>query len=43
MAHTPNPHCGSMTDLQQYIEKATTLVEALPYIQSFRGKIIVVK
>jgi len=32
-----------MTDLQQYIEKATTLVEALPYIQSFRGKIIVVK
>ena len=29
--------------LQQYIEKAATLIEALPYIQSFRGKIVVVK
>jgi acetylglutamate kinase len=30
-------------DLQQYIEKASILVEALPYIQSFRGKTVVVK
>jgi acetylglutamate kinase len=29
--------------LEQYIEKAATLIEALPYIQSFRGKIVVVK
>lgn len=32
-----------MTGLQQYIDKAEILVEALPYIQSFRGKIVVVK
>ena len=30
-------------DLQQYIDKASILVEALPYIQSFRGKTVVVK
>ncbi|HJP33140.1 MAG TPA: acetylglutamate kinase [Candidatus Latescibacteria bacterium] len=30
-------------DLQQYIDKAAILVEALPYIQSFRGKTVVVK
>ena len=30
-------------ELQSYIEKAATLVEALPYIQSFRGKTVVVK
>lgn len=32
-----------MTDLQTYIEKASTLIEALPYIQAFRDKIVVVK
>ena len=30
-------------ELQSYIEKASTLVQALPYIQSFRGKTVVVK
>lgn len=30
-------------NLQEYIDKATILVEALPYIQSFRGKTVVVK
>ncbi len=29
--------------LKTYIYKATTLIEALPYIQSFRGEIVVVK
>ena len=32
-----------MNALQQYIDKASILVEALPYIQSFRGKTVVVK
>ena len=32
-----------MLQLEHYIEKAATLIEALPYIQSFRGKIVVVK
>ncbi len=32
-----------MTDLQQYIDKASTLIEALPYIQAFRDKVVVVK
>lgn len=32
-----------MDALQGYIEKAATLIEALPYIQNFRGKIAVVK
>lgn len=32
-----------MTDLQKYIDKAATLIEALPYIQAFRGKIVVIK
>jgi acetylglutamate kinase len=32
-----------MTDLQQYIDKAAVLIEALPYIQAFRGKLVVVK
>lgn len=32
-----------MNALQGYIDKAATLVEALPYIQNFRGKIAVVK
>lgn len=32
-----------MRDLQTYIDKATILVEALPYIQSFRGRTVVVK
>jgi acetylglutamate kinase len=32
-----------MTDMDQYIEKANTLVEALPYIKQFRKKIVVVK
>lgn len=30
-------------NLQKYIDKAAILVEALPYIQSFRGKTVVVK
>ncbi len=30
-------------ELQSYIDKASTLAEALPYIQSFRGKTVVVK
>ena len=32
-----------MKGLQEYIDKAAVLIEALPYIQSFRGKIVVVK
>jgi acetylglutamate kinase len=32
-----------MTDLQQYIDKASILIEALPYIQAFRDKVVVVK
>ncbi|NKB71119.1 MAG: acetylglutamate kinase [Candidatus Latescibacteria bacterium] len=32
-----------MQGLQEYIDKAAVLIEALPYIQSFRGKIVVVK
>lgn len=32
-----------MNALQGSIEKAATLIEALPYIQSFRGKTVVVK
>jgi acetylglutamate kinase len=32
-----------MDTLQTYIDKATVLIEALPYIQSFRGKVVVVK
>ena len=32
-----------MEALQQYIDKATVLVQALPYIQSFRGKVVVIK
>ena len=32
-----------MKPLERYIEKAATLIEALPYIQYFREKIIVVK
>lgn len=32
-----------MNALQSYIDKAATLIEALPYIQSFRGKVVVVK
>ena len=30
-------------DLQEYIDKASILVEAMPYIQQFRGAIVVVK
>ncbi|SVD93990.1 uncharacterized protein METZ01_LOCUS446844, partial [marine metagenome] len=30
-------------NLQEYIDKAAILVEALPYIQSFREKTVVVK
>jgi acetylglutamate kinase len=29
--------------LREYIEKAAVLVEALPYIQSFRNKTVVIK
>ncbi len=29
--------------MEKYVEKAATLIEALPYIQSFRGKVVVVK
>jgi acetylglutamate kinase len=32
-----------MTNMDQYIEKANTLVEALPYIKQFRKKIVVIK
>ena len=32
-----------MDALQQYIDKAAVLVQALPYIQFFRGKVVVVK
>ena len=32
-----------MKALQSYIDKAATLIEALPYIQNFRGKIAVIK
>lgn len=32
-----------MLQLQEYIDKAATLIEALPYIQYFRDKIVVVK
>lgn len=31
------------TDMQQYLDKAGVLIEALPYIQRFNRKIIVVK
>ncbi len=31
------------SDMQQYLEKAEVLIEALPYIQRFNRKIIVVK
>ncbi len=37
---TPKMHEG---DLQQFIQKAATLVEALPYIREFEGKTIVIK
>ena len=30
-------------NMQQYLEKAQVLIEALPYIQRFNRKIIVVK
>ena len=29
--------------MEKYIEKASVLIEALPYIQNFRGKIVVIK
>lgn len=29
--------------MQKLIERAQTLVEALPYIQSFYGKVVVIK
>ncbi len=32
-----------MKELQEYIDKAATLIEALPYIQAFRDKVVVVK
>ena len=32
-----------MNALQGYIDKAAILIEALPYIQNFRGKVVVVK
>ncbi|MEW6752684.1 MAG: acetylglutamate kinase [Candidatus Latescibacterota bacterium] len=32
-----------MTQLQEYIDKASVLVEALPYIQAFRDKVVVLK
>ena len=32
-----------MKELQEYIAKAATLIEALPYIQAFRDKVVVVK
>lgn len=35
--------CICMHKLEEYIDKAAVLIEALPYIQAFRGKIVVVK
>ena len=32
-----------MNTLQEYIDKAAVLIEALPYIQAFRDKVVVVK
>jgi acetylglutamate kinase len=32
-----------MADIQKHIDKAATLIEALPYIQAFRDKIVVIK
>ena len=32
-----------IAELEEQIAKAKTLIEALPYIQTFRGKIVVVK
>ena len=32
-----------LQDLQAQIDKAETLIEALPYLQDFRGKVMVVK
>ena len=32
-----------MADMQGYLQKAQTLIEALPYIREFRGKTVVVK
>ena len=29
--------------MQQYIEKASVLIEAVPYIQDFSGSLVVVK
>ena len=34
---------GGVLDLKDYIEKAKVLIEALPYIKKFNGKIFVVK
>ena len=31
------------TDMDKYLEKAAVLIEALPYIQRFNRRIIVVK
>ena len=31
------------TDMQTWINKAATLIEALPYIQSLAGKTVVIK
>ncbi len=32
-----------MTEMKEYIRKAETLIEALPYIREFTGKTVVVK
>lgn len=32
-----------MTPMERYIEKANVLIEAVPYIQDFRGSVVVVK
>ena len=32
-----------MNEMQQYLDKAQVLIEALPYIQRFNRKVIVVK
>ena len=29
--------------MERYIEKASVLIEALPYIQNFRNKVVVIK
>jgi acetylglutamate kinase len=40
---TPEPACDKLNNVKQFIEKASVLVEALPYIQDFKGAVVLVK